>query len=208
MYVPTANAVTNPTEIEAVLASLRLGCLVTHDPEGLFATHLPFTWDSERRVLSGHVARANPHWKRGGDAQALVIFQGVDAYITPSWYPSKFQHGRVVPTWSYEVVHIYGAPTWHHDQAWLLAHLAVLTDRFEATSAKPWSIEDAPRDYIERHAAAVVGVEIAVDRVEAKRKLSQNRAEPDRLGVIAGLSASESPSDRTVAQAMVRAKPI
>ncbi len=113
-------------------------------PEGLFASHLPFVYDAERQVLAGHLARANPHQSRSGGAVALVIFQGANAYVSPSFYPSKAKHGRVVPTWNYEAVHVRGRLTWREDPAWLRSHLNALTDRFEATRDKPWAVSDAP----------------------------------------------------------------
>src|SRR5580700_2136040 len=112
MYAPDAFAVTDEAQIEAALRSLRFGCLVTHDPDGLFATHMPFLYDAEARRLTGHMARANPHWRRAGEQDALAVFQGADAYISPNWYPSKAEDGRVVPTWNYEAVHIYGRLAW------------------------------------------------------------------------------------------------
>ena len=133
---------------------------------------------------------------------ALVIFQGVEAYISPSWYPTKQAHGRVVPTWNYEVVHVYGRLVWHEDRAWLRAQIGELTRQFEAGRPDPWSVEDAPADHIERLLAGIVGVEIAIDRIEAKRKLSQNRSDADRLGAADGLAASDDPRDRLTGAAM------
>ena len=202
MYIPAANAVTDPDEIQALLRGLRLGCLVTAGPEGLYASHLPFFYDEARGVLAGHLARANPHRALAGDAAALAIFQGVDAYVSPSWYPSKHEHQKVVPTWNYEAVQVHGQLAWIDDDAWLEAHLSALTDRFESGRPDPWSTTDAPADYLRRLRGAVAGLELTGLRVEAKRKLSQNRDAPDREGVIAGLSASDSPGDRATAEAM------
>jgi transcriptional regulator len=204
MYTPSAFAVTDPDEVEAVLRAARFGCLVTHDAAGLFATHMPFLYDPERRVLTGHIARPNPHWERAGDGEALVIFQGPEAYVSPSAYPSKAEHGRVVPTWNYEAAHVYGRLTWRHDVDGLIDHVGALTDREEAGSPAPWSTDDAPMDFIHALARGVVGLELAIERVEVKRKLSQNRPEPDRLGVIDALSASDDPGDRATARAMER----
>ena len=202
MYVPDAFAVTDEAQIEEALRSLRFGCLVTHDSGGLFATHMPFLYDAERRCLTGHMARANPHWERAGETTALAVFQGAEAYISPSWYPSKAEHGRVVPTWNYEAVHVYGRLAWRHDADWLVPHVTALTLRQEASRAEPWAVSDAPADYVRTLARGIVGLELAIDRVEAKRKLSQNRSEQDQSGVIAGLSASDQESDRTLAAAM------
>jgi transcriptional regulator len=203
MYIPAANAVSDPDELEAMLRGLRLGCLVTHGPEGLFASHLPMLFDAGRATLAGHLARANPHRERAGDgAEALVIFQGPEAYVSPSWYPSKREHGRVVPTWNYEVVHIHGQLTWIDDDAWLEAHLAALADHFEATLPEPWAVSDAPADYLQGLRRGIVGVELQIDRIEPKRKLSQNRPEAEREGVVAGLAASGDLRDQEVAAAM------
>ena len=205
MYQKDIFAVTEAAEIDAILGAARLGCLITHGPKGLFATHMPFVYDVERRSLAGHIARENPHPELAGDEEALIIFQGLDAYVSPSWYPSKVKHGRVVPTWNYEVAHVYGRLTWRREASWLRPHLAQLTDRFEAPRAQPWAVDDAPGDYLERMMAGVVGVELAITRVEAKRKLSQNRPDVDRLGVIAGLSDSDHPTERAMAELMTKA---
>jgi transcriptional regulator len=202
MYTPELFAVTDPQEIDLVLSQVRLGCLVTRDEGGFFCSHLPMLFNAEGRTLTGHVARANPHPSRAGDAEAIMIFQGIDAYVSPNWYPSKVTHGRVVPTWNYEAVHVTGELTWRTDATWLQDQLARLTDRFEQSQAKPWALADAPTDYIEKQLAGVIGVELSIRKVEVKRKLSQNRAPTDRMGVAAGLAGSEAPGDRLVARAM------
>src|SRR5579859_4093607 len=131
MYLPEQFAVTDPAEIDLVLADLRLGCLVTKDEGGFFATHIPMLFDPVKRVLTSHLSRANPHPKRSGDSAAIAIFQGLDAYVTPNWYPSKHQHGKTVPTWNYQAVHLEGTVSWHEDKDWLRGHLGQLTDRHE-----------------------------------------------------------------------------
>jgi transcriptional regulator len=209
MYMPDAFAVTDPGEIERVLAEAPLGCLVTRDAAGFFATHLPMLYDPGRRVLMGHVAAQNPHPERAGDGEALVIFQGANAYVSPSWYPAKAEHGRVVPTWNYETAHVSGTLAWRRDPEWLRALVGGLARRFEAARPQPWAVEDAPADFITRQLAAIVGVEIAVREVQVKRKLSQNRSPADRAGVLAGLMASEDAGDRRVAELMKKdASPI
>ena len=202
MYIPDAFAVTDPAEIAALLGGARLAVLVTHGAEGLFATHLPLIHDAAAGTLNGHMARTNPHRARAGDGEALVIVQGVEAYVSPSFYPAKAEHGRVVPTWNYEVVHVHGRLTWHEEADWLHANVAALTDRFEAGREPPWALADAPESYVAGMLRAIVGVELAITRVEAKRKLSQNRGEADRAGVIEGLAASPREGDRAVAAAM------
>jgi transcriptional regulator len=202
--MPEMFAVTDPDEIEFVLSNVRLGCLVTRDAEGFFGTHLPMLFDPARRVLSGHVAKPNPHPDRAGDGEALAIFQGMDAYVSPNWYPSKFRHGKAVPTWNYEVAHVSGSLGWRRDPEWLRAHLALLTERFERPQAKPWALTDAPEDYLQAQLAGVVGVELAVRQVQVKRKLSQQRSPTDRQGVIAGLFDTTDPGDRRVGEAMAK----
>lgn len=202
MYVPSAYAETDPDAVAAVVERARLGLLVTHGPAGLTATHLPFIFDRERDVLLAHVARPNPHPQAAGDGEALAVFTGADGYVSPDYYPSKAEHGRQVPTWNYEAVHVYGRLTWFDDRARLLDLLTRLTARHEAGRATPWRIEDAPGDYIDRLLNGIVGVELTATRVEAKRKLSQNKPAADRLGVIAGLAASDDPRDRTTAALM------
>lgn len=202
MHVPAAFAESDPDAIAAVIGRARLGLLVTHGAGGLNATHLPFVFDRERDVLVGHVARANPQAQTAGDGEALVVFVGADGYVSPDYYPSKAEHGRQVPTWNYEAAHVHGRLAWFDDRARLLDLLARLTDLYEARRVRPWRIEDAPSDYVERLLSGIVGVEVAVTRVEAQRKLSQNKPLSDRLGVIAGLAASADPRDRMTAELM------
>jgi transcriptional regulator len=202
MHLPDMFAVTDPAEVDLVLADLRLGCLVTRDSDGFFASHIPMMFDPATRTLTGHLAKANPHPKRCGDSSALAIFHGLNAYVSPNWYPSKFQDGKAVPTWNYEVVHVEGTVIWHDDSAWLLAHLAPLTDRHERNQAKPWEISDAPEDYLDRQLGLIIGMELQVRTVQVKRKLSQNRSEADRLGVIAGLLGGGDPVGQRVGRLM------
>lgn len=199
-------AVTDPDEIDLVLSNARLGCLMTRDGDGFFGTHLPMLYDAAHRTLAGHVSRGNPHPARSGDLEAIIVFQGMDAYVSPNWYPSKFQHGRVVPTWNYEAAHVTGTLIWQDDPVWLAAHLAQMTDRFERAQAKPWALSDAPNDYLERQLAGVVGVELAIRDVRVKRKLSQNRNAADLMGVVAGLTGSDDPRDKAMASVMASAR--
>jgi len=202
MHHPHPFAVTDAREIGLMLERAPLAVLVTHGPQGLFATHLPLLVDLERGILAGHLARANAHRALAGEGEAMAIFAGPDAYVSPGWYPSKAEHGRVVPTWNYEAAHIYGTLTWHDDADWLRANVAALSARFEAGRAQPWSIDDAPAPFIDGLVRGIVGVELAITRVEAKAKLSQNRPEADRAGVIEGLSAGGSPGDAMIAAVM------
>lgn len=206
MYVPDHFAVTDADEVAEMLRRTPFGCLITHGPDGLFASHLPFLHDPQRGVLAGHLARANPHERLATEGEALVVFQGPHAYVSPGWYPSKAEHGRVVPTWNYEAVHVYGRLSWRRDRDWLLGLVTALTKRFEAAQPAPWRVDDAPADHIERLLGAIVGLEVRIERVVAKRKFSQNRPQADVHGVVAGLSASPAELDRALAEAM-RAHP-
>jgi transcriptional regulator len=188
-----------------------LATLVTSSGEGLIATHLPLLVDRTRGAygtLAGHIARANPQQRqaREGD-EALVIFSGDDAYITPSFYPSKAREGKVVPTWNYIAVHAYGALHYVTDPVALRRHLEALTSRHEAPRDQPWSVNDAPASYIERQMGAIVGVEIEITRLEGKWKMSQNRAAEDIDGVVAGLGASSDPRERAVAEVVRERRP-
>jgi transcriptional regulator len=198
MYAPAPFAVSDPDEIGALMAGSRLGALVTHGPGGLFASHLPFVHDGDR--LLGHIARANPHPERAPDgSDCLVILQGPEAYVSPNWYLSKAIDGRQVPTWNYEAVHVRGRLRWFSDPDRLMDVLQRLTERFEAGSPEPWRVSDAPADYVERLARGVVGIEVEIVEITAKRKLSQNKPQADRAGVIAGLDAA---GETAVAAAM------
>jgi transcriptional regulator len=186
-----------------MLDQIAFGALVSHGLEGLTATSLPFLVVREPLRLIGHVARANAQW-RAGPGEALMILQGPSAYISPSLYPSKAEHGRVVPTWNYEAAHVHGQLSWFDEPDRLLEVVEALTDRFERDRIQPWAVADAPGGYVQGMLGAIVGFEFTVTRIEAARKHSQNRSDADQAGVIAGLSASPSPSDQAVAQAMRR----
>ena len=184
MYVPTHFA-PGDDDVRELLAHPGAADLVTAGPEGLEATMLPFLYDGD--ALLGHFARNNDHWKRADGRPCLVIVRGPDAYISPSWYPSKTEHGRVVPTWNYVTAHVHGTVTVHDDVAWLDDLVRRLTDRHEAGRPEPWSVDDAPERFFRGQLRAIVGVEVRIERVEAKFKLSQNRPAADIDGVVAGL---------------------
>ena len=210
MYVPSSFAERDLPTLHSFIEEFPLGALITTSPtDGLFATHLPLLLDrasGSLGTLFGHVARANPHARdvaEGGEA--LVIFTGPQAYITPEWYVSKRQHGRVVPTWNYVAVHVYGALRLRGDERFLRPHLEALTRRHESDRAHPWHVTDAPAEFIEQQMKAIIGVEITINRIEGKWKMSQNRPAADIDGVIEGLEASESAHERAVA-AIVRAR--
>jgi transcriptional regulator len=201
MYTPTAFR-DDPENIRAMLRAAGLATLVTATVDGPVATPLPLLFaedEGAHGTLYGHVARANPQWKIPPLGEALAIFMGPDAYITPSWYPTKRETGKVVPTWNYVAVHAYGPVEFFDEPERLLAVVTRLTAKHEATREHPWAVSDAPADFIAAQLRGIVGLRIPVTRIEGKRKMSQNRPEADRRGVTAGLAASDRPSDRAVA---------
>ena len=208
MYNPVHFVETRVDVLHNFIRAHPLGSLVTNGPDGPEATHLPFFLDAEAGLLRCHMARANPHWRRlesGG--RVLVIFAGPGHYITPGWYPSTREHGKVVPTWNYVAVHATGGACLFDDTASLLRHVTELTDLHEAGFPEPWSVTGAPADYIEGLTKAIVGVEITVDRMEGKWKASQNRSAADRRGAIEGLDALGSHASCEMANLMRDRKP-
>jgi len=184
MYVPTHFAASDE-DVASLLDGAHVVDLISPTADGLIATPLPMLF--EGTSLVGHVARNNPHWRDAVAGESLVIARGPDAYVSPSWYATKREHGRVVPTWNYLTAHVYGELVVHDDVEWLRALVTRLTERHELTRPRPWSVTDAPAAFIEGQLRAIVGVELRIARLEAKAKLSQNRPEADRAGVIAGL---------------------
>jgi transcriptional regulator len=209
VYIPSSNAEHRPEAMFDYMEAHPLAVLVTTSSEGMVATHLPLLVDrtrGEHGTLAGHIARANPQQRQARDGdEALVIFSAHDAYITPSYYPTKARDGKVVPTWNYVAVHAYGRLRFVSDPVELRQHLEALTSRHESSREKPWAVSDAPEDYITRQLGAIVGVEIAITRLEGKWKMSQNRSAEDIDGVISGLGASKVASEREVA-GIVRAR--
>jgi transcriptional regulator len=167
-----------------------LGLLITAGPGGLIANPFPFLLDpegSEKGTLRLHIARANPQWRElEAVEECLVVFQGPQDYVTPSWYATKRETGKVVPTWNYATVHAWGRPRVMNDDAWLRRQIGDLTRSRESRRAGPWKVDDAPADFVTAQMRAIVGVEIVISRIEGKWKMSQNRPAADRLGVIAG----------------------
>ncbi len=189
MYIP-AHFSPDEALVAELLSRHGAADLVTSTPSGLTATLLPFIYvpdDGPRGSLHGHLARSNDQWRLGSSTEALVIVRGPDAYITPGWYASTAEHGRVVPTWNYVTAHVYGQFIVHDDPAWTEDLVRRLTAKHEAYRDRPWSVDDAPRSFIEGQLRAIVGVELLISRVEAKAKLSQNRPAADVEGVITGL---------------------
>ena len=196
MYLPKIHEVTDRDALHQMIRTHSLGCLITSGCSGLTANHIPFLIDSdgtEHGTLRGHVARANPVWQDfSGGAEALVVFQGPDAYISPNWYPSKHETGKAVPTWNYATVHAHGTPRIHEDATWLMALLTTLTDTHERTQRLPWKLSDAPQEYLDALLKSIVGIEIPISRIQGKWKVSQNRSTADRHGVAAGLKSKNS----------------
>ena len=193
MYVPTHFDESRPEVLHALIAAHPLGILVTQGASGLDANHLPFdleTRDGSLGVLHTHVARANPVWRdtASGD-EVLVVFRAADAYVSPSWYPSKHEHHRQVPTWNYSVAHAHGRMTVRDDERYLRGLVGRLTKRHEATQPHPWKMGDSPQAFIDQMLASIVGLEIGITRLVGKFKLGQNKEARDVLGAAQALKA-------------------
>lgn len=188
MYIPAHFAETDSDQLLQLIRERGFGLLITASESGPQADHLPFFLTDDGR-LQCHVARSNPVWQQLQAApRVLVVFEGPDAYISPNWYPTKQETGKVVPTWNYQVVHAHGRATPMQDATRLRQHLENLTNHNERGRPEPWAVSDAPDDYIDKMMGAIVGLEITIDRLEGKTKASQNQPERNRLGVKAGLS--------------------
>jgi transcriptional regulator len=202
MYIPPHFEFAELTAIHAAIRAAQLASLVTATAEGLIATPLPMILDvkeGEYGTLYGHVARPNPQWKLPAAGEAMAIFMGPDAYVTPSWYVTKQEHGKVVPTWNYVAVHAYGVVEFFEDADRLLSIVTRLTDLHEGRREEAWKVTDAPADFIAAQLRGIVGLRMPITRLDAKNKMSQNRKMEDRAGVVAGLAASANPIDRRVA---------
>lgn len=208
MYVPRHFAETQVDVLHDLIRRHPLGTLVVAGPDGMEASHVPFEVSSEPApfgTLRCHVARANPIWQQiVPERPVLVVFQGEQGYVSPSWYVAKQENGKVVPTWNYAAVHAYGSAQTVHDAAWLRRMVEDLTNRHEHGRADPWHVSDAPADYVEKLLGAIVGVEIPLTRLQGKWKFSQNRSAADRQGVISGLERDGTPAQADVA-AVVKA---
>lgn len=206
MYTPRSFAIDDLQQMQQHMLDTRLAMVVTHGAQGLQASHLPLMLrpnEGPNGTLYGHFARANSQWKELQEgAEALVIFAGADAYVSPGFYPGKAEHGKVVPTWNYVAVHAYGTAQVITDAEPLLDLVSALTDRHEAGRAQPWKVADAPADYIDGMLKAIVGFALPIHRLEGKRKLSQNRSSADMAGVREGLAASPDAQDRALAHLM------
>jgi transcriptional regulator len=207
MYIPAHFAIHDPQAMHRLIQAHPLGTLVTHSGTGLDANHVPFEFDptqGEHGLLTAHVARANPLWQQcGAGLDVLVIFHGPAAYVSPNWYPSKHETHRQVPTWNYEVVHAHGRLTVQDNEKFVRGVVARLTRHHEASEPKPWKMGEAPPDYLDSMLQAIVGIEVAITRLEGKAKLSQNREDRDRLQAAQNLSDL---GQTALAQAMRSAK--
>jgi transcriptional regulator len=190
MYIPRANQEDRLPVLHRLIEDQPFASLITVGSGGLFASHIPMVLEQNGAMglLKCHLSRANTQWRdHSPSVEALAIFSGPQHYITPTWYPEKEDTGKVVPTWNYVVVHAYGHLKIVEDSEWLMAHLEKLTRIHEGGSAVPWKIGDAPADYIASQVKGIVGLEMTIERLEGKWKISQNRSEQDRIGVAAGL---------------------
>jgi transcriptional regulator len=203
MYVPKPNAVGSDAEVRSMIDATDIAHLVSTTADGLLATTLPVLLEGDS--LLGHVARANPHWRgvvAGSESMAILV--GPDAYVSPAWYATKREHGRVVPTWNYTSVHVYGTLVVHDERDWKLGLVRRLTERHELRRDEPWGVDDAPAEYIDRMLDAIVGLELRISRIDAKRKVSQGRDQRDIDGAIAGLESGGTDAQRAVAAEMRR----
>jgi transcriptional regulator len=209
MYLPSAFKDVDLPSLHQQIQETRLAILVTSGEQGLQASHLPLLLNPDEGpngTLYGHLAKANPHWQDlANGAEAMVIFAGADAYVSPDFYPSKREHGKVVPTWNYLAVHAYGQAEVFTDARRLLELVSNLTARHESGRAQPWAVSDAPADYIDGMLKAIVGFALPISRLEGKRKLSQNRNAADIAGVREGLVNSPDSQDQQLARLMGQA---
>jgi transcriptional regulator len=206
MYTPQHFQESDPSALHALMKAYPLAAVVVNDGDTLSADHVPLLLRAQAGglgLLQGHVARANPLWRKAGEGlDCLVIFQGVSGYISPSGYATKAEHGKVVPTWNYEVAHVQGKLRARDDVAWLREFLNTLTQTHEAKQEHPWQVSDAPDDYLARMMQAVVGIEIEVLQITGKAKLSQNQPAVNQLSLVQSLEAQGDSSSLAMAQAV------
>jgi transcriptional regulator len=206
MYVPPHFVEDDKAALHRAIRETRLVTLVTLGSEGMEASHVPILLDEEEGpfgAIRGHLARANPQWRRASaETPALAMFLGPDAYVSPNWYATKRETGKVVPTWNYLAIHAYGRVEFFEDSERLRAIVTSLTQRHEGPRAKPWAVSDAPEDYIQAQLRGIIGFRLPIDRLEGKWKLSQNRPEADRRGVIEGLEGEGGALESAIAQRM------
>lgn len=209
MYEPRHFKIEDREELFAILRAHPLGLLISGGASGLMANPIPFTLakgsDGED-VLRAHLARPNPQWQELAEGgEVLIVFQGTDHYVTPSWYATKRETGKVVPTWNYVHVQVRGRASVHDDPAFVGAQIAAITEQHEGARAEPWAVSDAPEPYIAAQMRGIVGIEISIEAISGKFKLSQNRQAPDFQGVTSGLAAEEDAAGPAMA-ALIREK--
>ena len=206
MYAASAFRQDNVSELHAMMQAIGFATIAANGPDGLIAAHIPLILnenDNRTVTLRGHVSRANPFWRVvGAGMEVLAVFVGPNHYVSPGWYPSKRDHGRVVPTWNYVAVHAAARATAIDDSSWLHAHVAALSKRHETAMPAPWAVTDAPEDYIAKMIQGIVGLELAISKLEGIKKLSQNRSEDDRAGVITGLETQDDANAASIASLM------
>lgn len=207
MYIPKNFSQHDPNELHSVIRSFPLATLVAVTDAGLEANHIPFVLDERRDkpVLQGHLFSGNPVWKSLQDRpQVLLVFNGPETYISPNYYPTKKDNGKVVPTWNYVAVHVSGTATCIHDDDWKLDMLHKLTSQQESAQPSPWKVSDAPQTYTEKLLAAIVGIEIAIESIEGKWKVSQNQPAVNQQGVVEGLSGEAGSDAKQMAEIVKR----
>lgn len=207
MHVPPVFREDDREALRAMMREARLCSFVTATEDGLLSTPLPLYLapdEGENGTLYGHLARANSQWKTPPVGEAMAIFMGPDAYVTPTWYAAKKEHGKVVPTWNYVAVHAYGRAEFFDEPDRLLRAVIRLTDLYEHPRAQPWAVTDAPQPFITSQLKGIVGVRMPISRIDGKRKLSQNESLADRSGVAEGLAGSDRPMDRIIADLIPR----
>ena len=207
MYQPDHFRVDDLAQLHALMRKRPFAALVSAGPAGLYGSHLPtvLKHEGEFGVVECHLARANPHCQElAAVSEALMIFQGAEGYITPNWYATKAETGKVVPTWNYAVVHAYGRPEVKDDAAWLRRHVGELTAQQEKAEARPWQVSDAPERYIEVMLRGIIGFRFVITRLEGKWKMNQNREMPDRRGVVKGLGERGRSDDLEMADFVAR----
>ena len=202
MYRPDEFRIDDVGRMHKLMRARPFASLVSNGTAGLYASHLPTVLKDEGSygVIECHLARANPHWKDiAGGNEVLMIFHGPEGYIPPNWYPSKAEHGKVVPTWNYAIVHAYGRSETMQNRDWLRRHVGQLTAQQEQTQAKPWAISDAPQSYVDAMLRGIIGFRLVITRIEGKWKMSQNRELNDQLGVMNGLGQRAEGDDLEIA---------
>jgi transcriptional regulator len=204
MFTSPAFIEGQPEVLHGLIRENPLGTLVSSQDGNIECSHIPMVLDTGNNVLRAHLARANQHWTRLAGSKVLVVFHGPEQYITPSWYPSKRAHGKVVPTWNYVVVHVRGQVRVVDDTEFLLRNVTELTTQNEGTLSEPWSVTDAPVDFIRGLTRSIVGIEIAITAMEGKWKISQNRSAEDIAGVKQGLQALGTNKSMAMLKAMER----